>query len=146
MANWLARARATISGTAADEARPRRYPRPTGEAANDDAARRWQIALTDTAPMEVIFIPEVTRAEVAAIYPGARIEPLPDSLRRAATQAEADELRELVAVILSDADDAERADVLRVALANAEAALTSFRLLAADAMERKRHEARFGDA
>ena len=29
-------------------------------------------------PMEVIFAPEATRADVAALYPGARIEPLPE--------------------------------------------------------------------
>jgi hypothetical protein len=96
--------------------------------------------------MEVLFTPVATRAESAAIYPGAVIEPLPEPPRRTATQAEAKELCELIAVILADADDAERADVLRVAIADVEAAVISFRLLAADAMDRKRHEARFGDA
>jgi hypothetical protein len=74
----------------------------------------------------------------------ARPVPANDAAHPKATPEQATELRELVAVILSDADDAERAEVLRVALADAEAALTSFRLLAADAIERKRREARFG--
>jgi hypothetical protein len=76
----------------------------------------------------------------------ARPVPANDAALPAATAEQAAELRELVAVILSDADDAERADVLRVALADVEAALTSFRLLAADARERMRHEARFEGA
>jgi hypothetical protein len=76
----------------------------------------------------------------------ASTAPANDAAPSAATPEQAAELRELVAVILSDADDAERADVLRVALADPEAALTSFRLLVADAMERKRHEAQFGSA
>ena len=116
---------------------------PTLETAT---AQRWQVRFPGGDPMEVLFTPVATRTEVAAIYPGAMIEPLPEPPRRTATQAEANELRELIAVILADADDAERADVLRVALADADAALTSFRLLAADAIDRKRHEARFGDA
>ena len=60
--------------------------------------------------------------------------------------SQAAELRELVALIFADADDTDRAEVLRVALADAEAALTSFRLLAADTVERVRHQARFGGA
>ncbi len=79
-----------------------------------------------------MFTPEATLAEVAAIYQGALIEPLPDSPRSSATPREAAELRELVALILPDADDNERAYALRVALADPEAALTSFRVLAAD--------------
>jgi hypothetical protein len=58
-----------------------------------------------------------------------------------ATAEQAAELGALVAAILPD--DGERADVLRIALADPEAALTSFRLLAADAIERKRREAQF---
>lgn len=69
-----------------------------------------------------------------------------DAAPPAATPKQAAALRELLAVILPDADDAERAEVRRVALADAAAALMSFRLLAADAMERKRHEAQFGSA
>jgi thymidine phosphorylase len=70
--------------------------------------------------------------------------PANDAALPPATPEQAAELRELVAAILPDADAIARADVLRVALADAKAALTSFRLLAADVMEKKRHEARFG--
>ena len=103
------------------------------EAANDPgvAHRRWWIHFPDREPLEVIFAPETTRTEVAALYPGARIEPLPAAPWRAATPAEARELRELVALILDGADAAEQAQALAVALADPEAALTSFRALVA---------------
>lgn len=67
----------------------------------------------------------------AAPLPGAKVESL-NERRREATPAEADELQTLIALILPDADASERADVLRVALANVEAALTSFRALVTD--------------
>jgi len=60
----------------------------------------------------------------------APTEPANDAAPPAATPEQASELRELVAAILPD--DAERADVLRVACADPEAALTSFRALVAD--------------
>ena len=62
MANWLARAQAI--GT-------RQAP------ANDEAARRWQVCYPGGDLMEVIFVPEATRGDVAALYPGALIEPMP---------------------------------------------------------------------
>lgn len=61
---------------------------------------------------------------------------LPDSLpepsRRSATPTEASELRELVALVLANADETDRAEALALALADPEAALLSFRALAAD--------------
>ena len=98
----------------------------------DAPVRCWKIHFPNLDLVEVIFAPDATRAEVAARYPGAQIEPLPASPWRAATPAEAVELRELIALILPDADDNERAYALRVALADPEAALTSFRALAVD--------------
>ena len=56
------------------------------------------------------------------------------------------ELRRLVAVLFGNDTETHQADALAAALADAEAALTSFRALAADATERARHEARFGRA
>jgi hypothetical protein len=70
--------------------------------------------------------------------------PANDDALPGATPEQAAELRKLVALIFADADEVGRGGVLRAALADPEAALTSFRLLAADAMDRKRHEARFG--
>ena len=96
------------------------------------AHRHWQIHFADHEALEVIFTPEATRTEVGAPCPGARIESRPASSRPSATPAEAGELRELIALILPDADEAEQAQALAVALADPEAALASFRALAAD--------------
>jgi len=106
---------------------------PTGD--ESAPVRRWSVAFPDLDPVEVVFTPEATRAEVAAIYPGARIEALLGPTRRAATSAEAAELRALVRVVLADAPQ-EWDAVTAVALADPEAALTSFRVLAAEARER----------
>ena len=78
MANWLARAQATLADQPADRALPRPQPPSGAEAANDEAARRWQVCFPGIDPMEVIFAPEATHAEVAALYPGARVEPMPE--------------------------------------------------------------------
>src|SRR5207249_2293758 len=40
------------------------------------ACRRWRVHFPNLDPMEVMFAPEATQAEVAAIYPAAMIEPL----------------------------------------------------------------------
>jgi len=82
MANWLARAQATLADQPADRALPRPQPPSGAEAANDEAARRWQVCFPGIDPMEVIFAPEATRAEVATLYPGARIAVLPDDTER----------------------------------------------------------------
>jgi hypothetical protein len=46
--------------------------------APDTPARCWQVQYPGIDPMEVIFAPKATRVEVAALYPGAKIEPLPE--------------------------------------------------------------------
>jgi len=107
---------------------------------------RWWVRFPNLAPVEVLFTPGATQAQVGAIYPGARIEPQPDPPHRTATPAEAAELRELVALIFADDTEGHRAEALAAALADPDGALTSFRLLAADVMERERHDARSGDA
>jgi hypothetical protein len=76
----------------------------------------------------------------------ARPAPANDATSPAATPKQAAELRELVAVIFPGESAADLADVLATACADPEAALTSFRLLAADVAERQRHAARFGGA
>ena len=55
-------------------------------------------------------------------------------------------LRALIALIVATGADADRAEALEIALAEPEAALTSFRALAADAMELTRREAHTGGA
>jgi hypothetical protein len=63
-----------------------------------------------------------------------------------ATPEQATELGDLVALLFGEDTDAHQADALAAALADAEAALTSFRLLAADAIARSRDVARIGRA
>lgn len=75
------------------------------------------------------------------------IADLPDlSQRHEATPEQAGELHGLVHLLFGDDTETHQADALAAALADPDAALTSFRLLAADATERARHEALFGRA
>ena len=57
-----------------------------------------------------------------------RRDPANDATQPANPEQEA-ELRELVAIVLADADDTDRAEALAVALADPESALPSFRAL-----------------
>lgn len=93
------------------------------------AYRCWLIRYPNAPPIQLLFTPTATQAEVSAIYPGAQIEVLPESVEREATPAEAAELVKLLALLLTDANDAERAEALAVALADPDYALTSFRAL-----------------
>jgi hypothetical protein len=81
--------------------------------------------------MEVLFTPEATHAEVAAIYPGAACDPLPEPPQRPASPEEETELRALVALVTAAWPDDERADALAVALIDPVDALTCWRALAA---------------
>jgi len=49
-------------------------------AAQDDAAThyRWRIAGSVDGVYEACFVPEATRTEVSAAYPGATVEPIPE--------------------------------------------------------------------
>lgn len=100
--------------------------------------RRWHVYFNDgRPPLEVIFSDDQTLVEVHARYPGA-VQPAPEIASRSATPAEADELRALVAAILSDGGEADRAEALAIALADPDAALMLFRTLAADALTSER--------
>lgn len=46
-------------------------------AANDDVSRCWRVLFPDLA-LEVMFTPPASRAEVAALYPGAELELYPE--------------------------------------------------------------------
>lgn len=103
-------------------------------AANDVAlsARRWRIHFPNLAPVEVLFTPEVTRAEALDAWCLGATDaiPIPEPATRTATAAEADELRELIGAILPD--EAGRAEALRVAFGDPETALICFRRLASE--------------
>lgn len=96
-------------------------------------ARRWQVHFPNLDPVEMLFTPPATLAEALDACPGAiAAEPLPESLRRAATPAEAAELRELIPRAFPGISDHDVAGVFAVACADPEAALASFRALVAD--------------
>lgn len=94
--------------------------------------RRWQVLYNQTEPFEVICHPGATRMEIAALYPGAQLEPIPDSPSRHPTPAEAEELRALVHMIAQHEGwtVGEVQDAMRVARGDPEAALLCFRFLA----------------
>jgi hypothetical protein len=43
------------------------------------ATRHWRVRFSKLNPMEVFFAPAATREEVAALYPGAAVEPMPEA-------------------------------------------------------------------
>ena len=94
--------------------------------------RCWRVQYPSLPAMEVLFCPDASRAEVAALSPDAEIESLTEPRCKAASPAETTELSKLVTEVLPDADAAERAEVLAVALADPHAALVSFRALTVD--------------
>jgi hypothetical protein len=99
-------------------------------AVSNASARQWRVGYPDLPMITVIFVPPATRAEVAEVYPGASIEPIPDTVTWTATPAVTDEVRRLVSAILAGDSEADRAEALAVALADPEAALLCFRALA----------------
>jgi hypothetical protein len=95
--------------------------------------QRWRIRFPKLAPVEVWFTPEATKADaLAACFGAIEAVPLPDVAGRTATDAEANELRALIATILADGAEAERAEAVTTALADPIAALDCYRLLSAD--------------
>jgi hypothetical protein len=51
----------------------------TDRCAGDAAHYRWRVTVSDGTPFEVCCLPEITAAEMHALYAGARVEPLDDS-------------------------------------------------------------------
>lgn len=96
----------------------------------DGPARQWRVVYPNLA-MTVLFTPAATRGEVAELHPGATCEPMTDTVTRTATPAEADELRRLIVIVLAGSPHDEQREALTAALADVDAALECFRLLAA---------------
>jgi hypothetical protein len=94
------------------------------------AARHWRVGYPGLDPMEVIFTPDATPTEVAAVYRGAEIKPLPEPHRQPATVLEAAELRLLIAGAFVGATDADLAEALQVALPDPDGALACYRAMA----------------
>ena len=79
-------------------------------------------------PFPADIPPSVATVATVAVADSANDGPDPIT----ATTEQADELRELVALILADDTEADRAEALAVAFVDPDAALTSFRALVAD--------------
>ena len=104
-------------------------PPEQGESAT---AWRWVLRYPDH-DVEVRTIPESTRAEMLRDFPGAiAAEPIPDTPKRKPTEAEAKELRALVAAIYSTDTEADRAEALAAALADPDDALVCYRAIVAE--------------
>ena len=59
---------------------PQKYPSATESAASSEAPHyRWLVVLPDGSAFEVCALPELTGAQVRALYPGKRVQSLPDS-------------------------------------------------------------------
>ena len=97
----------------------------------EEARRHWRVRSPGRDAFEVIVHPEATQTEVAELYPGAICDPIPSPPQRYATQEQAAELRELVALVAAAWPDAERAEALAVALADPVDALICWRALVA---------------
>jgi hypothetical protein len=92
-------------------------------------ARLWRIRYPNVATMDVLFTPEATAEEVSAVYLGAAIEAIPEVTKRKPTAAEVEELRTLIAEVLRDDSEAERAEAFAIARADPDAALLALRAL-----------------
>jgi hypothetical protein len=79
--------------------------------------------------MDVLFTPEAMAEEVSAVYPGGAIEPIPEMRKRKPTAAEDVELPTLIAEVLRDDSEAERAEAFAIARADPDAALLALRAL-----------------
>jgi hypothetical protein len=100
-----------------------------GEAGMSDEAS-WLLHFTDRDPQSVSFCPSVTHAEALAHYPEAiAAEPIPERPRRAATEAEARELRGLIQAVYGSEADADRAEALGAALNDPAGALRCYRAI-----------------
>lgn len=90
---------------------------------------RWLLHYHDH-DVEVSTTPESTLAEVLRDFPTAiSAEPIPDTPKRKATEAETKELTALVNLIYASDTEADRAEALAAALADPDDALTCYRAI-----------------
>lgn len=109
------------------------------DAANDPAPDtrhyRWLIHFPERDPVHTCCLPEPTHAEVMAMYPQAiAAEPMPERIRNQATPEQEAELRALVAAVgvAYAFTHEERQEALALALSDPDAALQSYRAMAAE--------------
>jgi hypothetical protein len=95
----------------------------------------WLVHFENREPLEVYFNPDASFDKVMANYPDAlAAEPLPERTRRTPTEDEAAELRALVASVGAaySFTPGEQAEALALALNDVDAALMSYRAMAAE--------------
>ncbi len=97
----------------------------------------WLIHFFDRDCMPVLFAPAVDHAGALAHYPNAiAAEPMPDTQKRRATKAEAEELKALVQQIYCNDSEQDQAEALANALADPEGALLCYRSMTNDKRQR----------
>lgn len=98
--------------------------------------RRWRVEPLDGTPaFECVIEPAIGYADAAALYPCSTMTALPEPVPTSPTAAQAAELRSLVSEVLGDHPDAP--DAILTGERDILAALTSWRVLAADARQRR---------
>lgn len=105
------------------------------EALNDAKAEPigatcWRLKFAEGEPLEVSFCAPATSAYALERYPHAiDAEPIPERPRRAATEAEARELRGLIEAVYGGETDADKAEALGAALNDPAGALRCYRAI-----------------
>lgn len=88
----------------------------------------WRLHFANGESLDVSFCPAVTRAGARSDYPHAiKAEPIPEPPRRAATKAEAEELRGLIEAVYCGEADADKDEALDAALNDPAGALRCYR-------------------
>ncbi len=99
---------------------------------SSEAWPAWLLHFPDSDPLSVSFCPTVTHAEALARYPEAiAAEPIPERPRRAATEAEARELRGLIEAVYCNDTEAAQTEALQAAISDPDRALICYRAICA---------------
>lgn len=96
---------------------------------------RWLVHFPERDPVHTCCLPEPTHAEVMVMYPEAiAAEPMPEHIRHQATPEQEAELRALVAAVgvVYAFTHSEQQEALALALSDPDAALQSYRAMAAE--------------
>lgn len=90
----------------------------------------WRLYFTDGESLDVSFCPSFTRADALSDYPHAiKAEAIPERPGRAATKAEAEQLRGLIEAVYGCDTDADKAEALDAALNDPAGALRCYRAI-----------------
>jgi hypothetical protein len=90
----------------------------------------WRLHFPDGESLDVSFCPAVTRTGALSDYPHAiKADPVSERPQRAATEAEARELRGLIEAVYGSETDADKAEALDAALNDPAGALRCYRAI-----------------